>query len=440
MSRNEIFANDYREFPYWWEAYEPGGGDLEDVPGETRVAIIGAGYAGLATALELSRLGIEATVIDANDPGYGASTRSGGLVVGTHAVKKPMISAAPDAGRADGMMRDAADGFALLQRLIDEEDIECGWRKTGRFQGAWSKAHFTEFEATAQRLNRLCDAGVHVVPPARQRDDIGSDFYHGGMVTEEAAHLHPALYFKGLFDACRRRGVTMCARAEVLSLTESGAGWEVATSRGVVRAGDVVVATNGYTGDATPQFKRRLISLRPYVITTEPLPADLAGSLSPKNRSFTDTRRIVAFFRMSSDGRRLVYGSRVKWRDITPTEMAPLLYKQMTDRFPQLKGTKVSHAWTGQVALTLDEQPHVGVLDGLHYALGCNGSGVVMMTYLGTQLARKIAGAANYACAFDGAEFPTHPLYTGNARWYLPMMGNFLRLRDWIDRKRSGPA
>ena len=434
MMQTELFAGDYREFPYWWEAFEPGGRDLADVPAETHVAIVGAGYAGLATALELSRLGIEAMVIDANDPGFGASTRSGGLVVGTHAVKKPLISKGPDAELADRMMSDAADGFALLQRLIEEEDIECGWHKTGRFQGAWSRAHFDEFEATAERLNRLCDAKAYVVSRERQREEIGSDFYFGGMVTGEAAHLHPALYFKGLYEACLRRDVTVCARAEVLSLTQSSAGWEIKTSRGTMRAGEVVIATNGYTGNVTPQFKRRLISLRPYIIATEPLPADLAESLSPQNRSFTDTRRVVAFYRMSSDGRRLIYGSRVKWRDITPTQMAPLLYKQMTDRFPQLKGTKVSHAWTGQVALTLDEQPHVGALDGLHYALGCNGSGVAMMTYLGTQLARKIAGATNYACAFDGGAFPTHPLYSGNARWYLPVMGNLLRARDWIDR------
>ncbi len=430
-----IFASGYREYPFWWEAFEPASPDLADVPRDTRVAVIGAGYAGLATALELSRLGIEATVIDANDPGFGASTRSGGMVAGTHAIKKPLISSGPDAERADRMMSDAADGFDLLQRVIEDEGIECGWHRTGRFTGAWSKAHLRDLEATAERVNRLCGANAHVVPPERQRDEIGSDFYFGGMVTGEAAHLHPALYFKGLRDACKRRGIAVCARAEVTSLKRNGSGWSVATSRGETIAGDVVIATNGYTGDVTPQFKRRLIPLRPYIIATEPLPADLARSLSPKNRSFSDTKRIVTFYRLSCDGRRMIFGSRVKWRDITPTEMAPLLYRLMTDRYPQLKGTAISHAWTGNVALTLDEQPHAGQLDGLHYALGCNGSGVAMMTYLGTQVARKIAGVANYACAFDEGGFPDHALYSGNARWLLPVIGNGVRLRDWLDRK-----
>ena len=109
----------------------------------------------------------------------------------------------------------------------------------------------------------------------------------------------------------------------------------------------------------------------------------------------------------------------------------------MTARFPALQGCKLTHAWTGNVALTLDEQPHLGKLEGLHYALGCNGSGVAMMTYMGTLIARKIAGAANYASSFDSGRFPAHPLYNGRSRCFLPVIGNYLRFRDWWDR-RSG--
>lgn len=435
MVKAGIFAGDYREYPFWWEGYEPGGADLADVPAGTRVAIIGAGYTGLATALELAKLGIEATVFDAHDPGFGASTRSGRLVGGISSVKKPLIGRSPDPDRSAHMMSDAADGLTLLEKLIADEKIACGWHKTGRFTGAWSRSHFKHMQSSAEQINRVCDAKAHVVSRDQQREEIGSDYYFGGMVTQEAAHLHPALYLKGLLEACQRRGITICAHAGVEQLQQTGSGWTLQTARGPVRAHQVVIATNGYTGAITPQFKRRLIQLRPYIIATEPLPPDLAQSLSPKNRSFADTRRVVSFFRLSCDGRRMIFGSRVKWRDLTPSEMAPHLYRLMLDRYPQLRGARISHAWTGNVALTLDEQPHVGELEGLHYALGCNGSGVAMMTYLGTQLARKIGQIANYTCAFDTDEFPTHPLYNGNARWALPPIGNYLRFRDWLDRK-----
>lgn len=435
MAAGGIFHSDYREFPFWWEAYAPGGCEPADVPREVPVAIIGAGYAGLATARELCRLGIDAVVIDAQDPGYGASTRSGGMVGGTASIKKPMFGARPDKDHEARMICDAADGLRLVEAIIDQEKIDCGWYKTGRFTGAWARSHFAQMAANAERLNALCAAGAKAVPRERQREEIGSDFYNGGLAVAEAGHLQPALYFKGLLDACRRPGITICPQAPVTGLEQLDTGWLVTTKRGNIKAGEVVIATNGYTGSITPQFKRRLVALRPYIIATEPLPEDLAHQLSPKNRSFSDTKRIVTFYRLSCDRRRMIFGSRVKWRDITPSEMAPLLYRLMIDRFPQLASYKITHAWTGNVALTLDEQPHLGKHDGLHYALGCNGSGVAMMTYLGTQLARKIAGTANYACAFDTGYFPSSPLYSGNARWYLPPLGNYFRLRDWMDRR-----
>ena len=419
----------------WWDAYAPEAPELADVPAETRVAIIGAGYAGLAAALELTKLGIEATVFDAGAPGFGASTRSGGLVGGSASVKKPLLGRAPAPQRAAAMMSDAADGFHLVEKLITDEQIDCGWSRSGRFTGAWSAGHYRAMAAQAKSMNELAEGCAYVVSKHEQRKEIGSDFYHGGLVSEEAAHLHPALYFKGLKDACTRRGITLCAKAEVQGLGQEGEGWRLKTSRGETLAGDVVVATNGYTCAVTPAFQRRLSPLQAYIIATEALPADLAQALSPRDRSFADSKRIVSFFRLSSDKRRMIFGSRVKWRDITPTEMAPLLYDLMTARYPVLQDFKLTHAWTGNVALTLDEEPHMGNLRGLHFALGCNGSGVAMMTYMGTQIARKIAGAANYAGAFDSGRFPTHPLYNGRSRWFLPLIGNYLRFRDWWDRR-----
>ncbi len=435
MGRQDNFHETFKEQPYWWEAYTPDASDLQEVPARTEVAIIGAGYAGVATALELSKLGIEATVLDAAEPGYGASTRSGGLVGGSNSIKKPLVAKAPSPERAADMMADAADGFYLLEKLIAEEAIDCGWARTGRFTGAISSKHFKAQQKQAAAMNESANAGAYTVPRERVREEIGSDYYCGGLVVTEAAHLHPALYYGGLKRACDTRGVRICAKAGVTGLEQNGSGWALKTTRGDLTARDVVVATNGYTGDLTPGFKRRLVPISAYIIATEELPADLLASISPKNRSFVETLRIVPFFRLSPDGTRLVFGSRVKWRDLGAAEMAPLIFNRALERLPELADFKITHAWTGNVALTIDEQPHVGKLEGLHYALGCNGSGVAQMTYMGTQLARKIARVANYRCAFDTDEFPTHPLYSGNKSVLVPLVGNYLRFRDWWDRK-----
>jgi glycine/D-amino acid oxidase-like deaminating enzyme len=242
--------------------------------------------------------------------------------------------------------------------------------------------------------------------------------------------LHPAKYFKGLLDACRRRGVTVCAEAPVRRLSRDRAGWTVETSRGTLAAGDVVVATNGYTGDVTPDLKARVIPVGSYIIATEELPDDLARGLIPKNRSIYDTRRVLTYYRMA--GNRLIFGGRAKFGHFDPVDTAPILYRQMTDRFPQLDGAQITHAWTGSLAFTFDEVAHMGERDGLHFALGCNGSGIAMMTFLGTQVARKLAGA-NAACAFDSPDFPGHWAYRGDP-WFVPVFGRYLRLRDWLDR------
>ena len=101
--------------------------------------------------------------------------------------------------------------------------------------------------------------------------------------------------------------------------------------------------------------------------------------------------------------------------------------------FPQLAETKLTHAWTGNVAFAFDFMPHLGMNDGMHYAVACNGSGVIMQSWLGHQVALKIAGGTNRASAFDGLGFPTRPLYSGRP-WFLPAVGAWYRLRDRIDR------
>ena len=431
----DIFHRDFTPTPYWWEAYRPEIGELADVPRETRVAIVGAGYAGLSAALELVRSGIDAVVLEAHELGFGASTRNGGAVSGGVNVGKSFTGKTFEVERdqAERMLSDASDAFALIDRLISEEKIDCFWEKPGRFVGAWTRQHFQWQTKRLALLNEVAQSGASVVPRERQREEIASDYYFGGMVVQRSGKLHPALYYKGLLDACRRRGVTICGKATVTGMDRLGGGWQVKTARGAVAAGDVVIATNGYTGSLTPALRRRVVPIASHIIATEELPSDLARSLIPKSRTLSDTKRVLCYYRMSPDGRRMVFGGRARFTQVDATVSAPILYRYMTDRFPQLRGARITHAWTGNVAFTLDALPHIGQRDGLYFCLGCNGSGIAMMTYLGWQAARKIAGFANYACSFDRAKFPDHPLYSGNT-WFLPVVGGWYRLRDRLDR------
>jgi len=434
MARSDIFHHDFKAEPFWWEAYAPTGGDPVDVPKAARVAIVGGGYAGLNAAIELNRLGLDSIVLDAEDPGFGASTRNGGMVSGGVAVGKRYTGVNTPEERKR-FYTDAADSFSLIERIIEDNKIDCEWTKSGRFGGAWTPRHYAGLVNKLGPLNEFADSGAYLLPRERQRDEIASDYYYGGMVISRAAHLHPAKYYKGLLDIARGKGIAVCGKAPVTAIEQAGTGWRVVTSRGTVAAGDVVIATNGYTGAVTRKLRRRVVPVGSYIIATEEMPEDLAHSLMPHNKSIYDTRRVLTYYRMSGDRRRLIFGGRAKFSLSDPVDTAPVLYAHMLDRFPQLNGVKITHAWTGNVAFTFDEVPHMGRMDGLYYALGCNGSGVAMMTYLGTQVARKIAGVANYACAFDREEFPDHPLYSGDPQWLLPIVGPYFRTRDWLDRK-----
>lgn len=433
---NSIFASDFKSRPFWWEAYEPTPLPERDLPRETEVVIIGAGYAGLSAALELRRNGIDCVVVDAAEPGFGGSTRNGGMVSGGVNVGKGYIAKALPAEEAEPFLNDAAEAFGHIEDLIARENIKCGWTRAGYFVGAWSRAHFAPMQKKVDLLNRHSKAEAYLVPEEKQREEIGSDFYRGGMVVGRAGHLHPALYFKGLLDLAQREKTDIVTRTSVLSLAHAGGSIHVATSRGTIKARDVIVATNGYTGDATPEFKRRVVPIGSYIIATEELSEDLARALSPRNRSIADTQRLLSYYRLSPDGRRMIFGGRAKFSPTDPKEAAPILYKMMTDRFPALRGIRISHAWTGNVAFTIDELPHMGKFENVHYALGCNGSGVAMMSYLGHQIARKVIGRANRVCAFDRPEFPTHPLYHGTP-WFLPYIGAYFRMRDWLDRRKD---
>jgi glycine/D-amino acid oxidase-like deaminating enzyme len=144
MPPGKVFHRDFKPMPYWWEAYQPTAQDPRDVPSRTRVAIVGGGYAGLSTALEAAKNGLDCVVLEAAELGFGASTRTGGGVSGGANIGKSFSGKTldPESQRARALLSDGAEAFSLIERLIAEEGIQCHWKKTGRFVGAWTPAHY----------------------------------------------------------------------------------------------------------------------------------------------------------------------------------------------------------------------------------------------------------------------------------------------------------
>jgi glycine/D-amino acid oxidase-like deaminating enzyme len=198
-----MFHSDFKARPFWWEAYAPEALAPVDLPKEARVAIVGAGYAGLSAALALHGAGLDAIILDANEPGFGASTRNGGMVSGGVNVGKRYLAKPMTPEVAAPFLNDAAEAFTHIEDLIVRENIACHWTKAGYFLGAWCSSHYRDMEKKVSALNANARSDAYIVPRDRQREEIGSDYYRGGMVVERAAHIHPALYYKGLLDIIR---------------------------------------------------------------------------------------------------------------------------------------------------------------------------------------------------------------------------------------------
>jgi len=432
-----ILAEGFRTTPWWWEAAEPPCRPAA-LPERAEVAIVGGGYAGLSAALTLARLGHRPVVIDAERIGWGASSRNGGMVSGGLKLASGDLAKAHGADRAADIMRDAAASFPFLEDLLSREGIDCDYVRCGRFTAAWTPAHYRSLETRAAFIARTTGQPTAMLPRERQREALGSSHYHGGMLADATGSLHPGKYARGLADAARKAGAALVDATRVEGIARGGDGFTLRTNRGELRADSVLVTTNGYSlgpdgGSAMPWLARRMIPVGSYIIATEPLPTETIDRLFPGRRMISDTKRVLNYFRPAPDGSRVLWGGRASFGPTTPEKAAPVLHGFMTAVFPELARTRITHAWTGNVAFTFDYLPHLGTQDGIHYAAGCQGSGVAMASWLGHRAGLRIAGAENEPFALADLPVPTAPTYKGRP-WFLPLVGGWYRLRDRVDR------
>lgn len=436
---DHAFHPDWQPRPWWWEAAPPRPAD-HPLPAQADVVIVGAGYCGLAAARTLAAAGRSVAVLDAGDPGSGASTRNHGMLSGGLKVTtKTDRQVGPE--RADAIRRTSIESFAFIKDLIQTERLDVDYAHTGRFFGAHSRGWYERLRARRDYLERAFGYHARMVPRDEQRSEIGSDFYHGGLVVEESASAHPAKLFDAMRQLAEAAGAQLFGHAVVDRIDGDPGAMTVRTSRGAVRAGNVVSATNAYVGRfsqaLSPYLRRRVIPVTAYLIATEELPPDLARSLLPNDRMGADTQRSIFAFRLSPDGRRVIFNARPWHRsEIDERAVTPSVHRQMCKLWPQLRGTRVTHTWKGLVGFTFDRLPHVGVQDGVMFATGCQGNGVALMSYLGHQMALKLMFSNDPQCGHDGLPFPTRPGYTGNP-WFLPAVGASYKLRDAVERAWS---
>lgn len=424
-----LFSDDFKPAPYWWDHVPRPDLAAKAPPARADVLVIGSGYTGLHAAIQTARGGRHTVVIDAEAAGFGCSTRNGGQISTSIKPSYDALARRQGAQRAFAILKEGRHSLSFMADFVRENGLDCDFGVVGRFHAAHNARQYEELAAAVKNQPKGLEVAAHMVPRSEQRREIGSDGYFGGAVYEQHASIDPARYHQGLLDLATAAGAEMVAYCPALSIERNGERFIVKTPRGTVDARDVVIATNGYTGGLTPWLQRRVIPIGSYVIATEMLDRALVDELIPRNRIVSDTRKVVYYYRASPDRRRILFGGRVSLSETDPMLSGPKLHADMVAIFPQLAATKISHSWCGFIAYTFDELMHIGLRDGLYYAMGYCGSGVGMASYCGMRLGQKVLGLGEGRTAFDDLSFQTRPFYTGNP-WFLAPSVLYYRWRD----------
>jgi glycine/D-amino acid oxidase-like deaminating enzyme len=421
---------------YWWEEAPLATLERKPVSPSADVVIVGAGYTGLGAAIRLARAGRSVQIFDKQHPGEGASTRNGGIASGNLRPSHAELVRRFGEERATAIQVEAKAAREDLYRFIREESIDCDFALTGRFSGASAPRDYERLAREAAALNRALGIEAYAVPRSEQRSVLGTDFYHGGAVRMDIGGLHPAKFHAGLLRLALAAGATVHSETAVQGIRREGDGYEVATTRGVVRARDVIVAVNGYTDAADRWLRRRLVPVRSRMIATAPLSPNLMRELMPRGMMCSETRKLHYYYRPSPDGERILFGGRDGTIAGDPEWPTESLRRALVDIFPVLEGTEITHSWFGHVAMNRDMVPRIFTRHGVRYAAGYCGSGVVWARWAGEKVAKQILGDASGTSALDFRAPRAVPLFNGRA-WFMPAVFGWLTLQDRLARWRT---
>jgi len=417
--------------PFWWDDTPPAEAETQPLAARCDVAIVGGGYTGLLAALVLARAGRSVQVFDSGIPGAAASSRNAGIASGT---TKSGYSALVEKWGAEKANAAYAEGVAArrdLRRFIEAEGIDCQYQTCGRFTGATRPRKFDAMQREAEMLNSRFDIGASMVGKADQHREIGSDFYFGGMIRPDIAALNPARFYRGLAARAGAAGSAIHGHAPVGSIARaSGGGFTVTTERGSTLARDVLVCTNGYTDTTQPWLRRRLVPVASQMIATEPLPDGLMDRLLPTRRILSETKKMSHYYRTCPEGRRILFGGRLYGTQTDGAELSHArLHADLLEIFPDLADVAISHTWWGFVAFPRDMLTMYRLHDGIHYAAGYNGAGVVWARWFGIKAAYRVLGDARAQSEFRDRIVGAIPFYTGKP-WFLPAVRAWYGLRD----------
>jgi glycine/D-amino acid oxidase-like deaminating enzyme len=358
------------------------------------VAIIGGGFAGLSTALHLAEQGTDAVVLEAREPGWGASGNNGGQLNPGLKLDPDAIEATFGADLGRRMIAFAYNTPVFTLDLIRRLGIGCEARQNGTLRAAYHATSAAAVESTAEQCIRR-GMPVSVLDRSAMREATGTDRYLLAMRDARGGDAHPLSYARSLARAALAAGAAIHGQTPATSLRREAGQWRIETPRAVVRADKVLIATNGFTDDLWPGLRRTIVPVFSSIAATEPLPDDVARKIMPTRSVLYESGHITVYYRVDASNR-LLMGGRGPMQWIKDPSAVAYLMRYAIRLWPALAGVRWTHGWNSRLAMTADHYPHVHEPGpGALVYLGCNGRGVALASAMGQQLARRlIAGEA----------------------------------------------
>lgn len=401
------------------------------------VAIVGGGFTGVSTAVELAERGLRVALLEANRIGWGASSRNGGQITGSLSGDRAMLkqfSRKIGAEAADYVWKLRWRGHEIIRRRVAKYGISCDL-KHGHLQAAWKPKHMAELEEMHRNaLAHGMESEVELLDAKAVRGVIGTELYHGGLLNRRNMHVHSLNLCLGEAEAARSLGARLFEDTQVLEIRH-GARPELITSRGRVKADKILIAGNAAHRLARVKLAGMLFPASLGVVATEPLTEAQVRAVNPQDLAVYDTRFVLDYYRLTSD-RRLLFGSGTNYTGRASPHIAETLRPAIVRTFPQLKDLRIDFAWQGQDGISLNRIPQLGkVAPNVFYAQGYSGHGVATSHIVGEIMAKAMTGETQDFDLFASVRHWRLPVgrFLGNQALALGMWGFQLRER-WRDR------
>lgn len=417
-----------------WAAVTPSGPELPELTGTQRadVIVIGGGFTGVSTALHLREAGIDVAIVEAAEPGWGASGRNNGQVIPTLSRPDPedIVARHGEAGeRFVGMLCDSASYlFDVTRRYkIDAEAEQAGWVQPVHSQGRIKIA-----ERRVRQWSKF-GAPVELLSREQARDMLGSDAWFGGFWNKTGGHINPLALARGLARTVLDLGARIYARSPAESFERRGDRWVVKTARGEISGRALVMATNAYSGEFSrslvPQIAREVMPVLSWQMSTQPLSDNVRKTIIPGRQAMSDTHGELYFARYDARNR-IITGGAV----LGPGNKVERIKARVTERlqrlWPQIGEVSFDYVWNGYVGMTADFLPRIHRLGPNAYGwTGCNGRAVALTMPLGRELAKAVQGVPESELALPFTEPMTYVAH-GLLRKIAPWMLVLYRLRD----------